>query len=283
VTRPQMQTGDQARQTTPPFRARRCLAPGVIAVEARSDRAFPRHSHDQFGIGLITGGAQTSLSGRGTVQSDRGDLITVNPNEVHDGIPFGGPERSWLMLYIDPRIVSDSLLDLSEGRIAQAEFNWPSLRSPSARALFQDLYRAATAEMTDLAQLAYESNLPVLLSALCPGFRTDPSHLPGPVMRAKALMDDDPAAALTLTDLAQASGLSRYHLVRSFSARTGLSPHAYLVQRRIALARRQIAAGATLATAAAQAGFADQSHMTRAFTRCFGLTPAAYARAARQI
>lgn len=40
---------------------------GVVAVTADTPRAFMRHSHDQFGLGIILRGAQTSLSGRGTV------------------------------------------------------------------------------------------------------------------------------------------------------------------------------------------------------------------------
>lgn len=45
--------------------------------------------HDQFGIGLVERGAQKSLSGRGMVEAEAGHVITVNPGEVHDGIPLG--------------------------------------------------------------------------------------------------------------------------------------------------------------------------------------------------
>lgn len=68
-------------------------------------------------------------------------------------------------------------------------------------------------------------------------------------------------------------------MLRGFVRATGLTPHAYLMQRRIGLARRLIARGLPLAEAAAASGFADQSHMTRAFGRAYGLSPGAYARA----
>lgn len=58
---------------------------GVEAVNSESDFAFGRHTHDQFGIGLMDSGGQKSLSGRGNVESIAGDIITVNPGEVHDG------------------------------------------------------------------------------------------------------------------------------------------------------------------------------------------------------
>ena len=54
---------------------------------------------------------------------------------------------------------------------------------------------------------------------------------------------------------------------------TGLTPHAYQLQRRVALARRLIAQGLPLAEVAAACGFADQSHMTRQFVRKYGVSP----------
>ncbi len=61
------------------FKIHRCTIPGVEAVEARTKHAFPRHTHDQFGIGVMMHGAQRSLSGQGVVDAGPGNTITVNP------------------------------------------------------------------------------------------------------------------------------------------------------------------------------------------------------------
>ena len=84
---------------------------------------------------------------------------------------------------------------------------------------------------------------------------------------------------MTLADLARECGLGPFQVLRGFARATGLTPHAYLVQRRIHLARRLIAGGTPLAAAAAASGFADQSHMTRTFCRSYGVSPRAYANA----
>jgi AraC-like DNA-binding protein len=99
--------------------------------------------------------------------------------------------------------------------------------------------------------------------------------VPAAIRRARELLDDDPAAPVTLTELACASGLSRFQVVRGFSRAFGLTPHAYLIQRRIDLARQLITSGVALSDAAAASGFADQSHMTRHFVRRFGFPPGA--------
>lgn len=99
------------------------------------------------------------------------------------------------------------------------------------------------------------------------------------IAMAQRRMDDEPATPLTLGELAIDSGLSRFQLLRAFSRATGMTPHAYQVQRRVMLARQLIARGTSLAEAAIASGFADQSHMTRIFVRKYGISPGMYASA----
>ena len=252
------------------FLAYTCAVSGVTAVSAHSARAFGRHSHDQYGIGLIDAGAQTSHSGRGQVQVQAGDLITVNPNEVHDGLPIAAAPRRWRMLYIDPSVIYSATT-------AQAEFCWPALRQPQHAARFNRLFHAMTAVSSGTFALQCESDLLLLLSALQDRpMVVDP---PASVRLALQRLADDPACAVSLAELAALSGISRFHFLRSFAAATGLTPHAYQMQQRLHLARRLIARQTTLAETAAAAGFADQSHLSRLFRRSYGLTPKAYARA----
>ncbi|MCT6838643.1 MAG: AraC family ligand binding domain-containing protein, partial [Bifidobacteriales bacterium] len=59
------------------FRIMRCTTAGVDAVAAATRHSFSRHTHEQYGIGVIHQGAQKSLSGRGMVEAGPGDMITV--------------------------------------------------------------------------------------------------------------------------------------------------------------------------------------------------------------
>lgn len=255
------------------FRMKRCAIDGVEAVEADTAHSFGRHTHDQFGVGVIIRGAQKSASGRGPVEAGPGDVITVNPGEVHDGHPIGDAGRSWRMLYLDPGLIAGAVLDIAEGRAEDFVFSRPVMSDRSAVEGFLRIYAAMT-EMHET--LAGESALFQLIASLME--RRPVSRSVGPaIARAKALMDADPVAAVTLADLAAASGLSRFQVVRAFTQATGMTPHAYLVQRRLSIARRMIAKRTPLADAAFVGGFADQSHMTRTFVRAYGITPGAYA------
>ncbi|MGF6935832.1 AraC-like DNA-binding protein [Paraburkholderia sp. UCT70] len=261
------------------FRLSNCRRSGIEAVEANTTLVFGRHTHEQFGVGLIERGAQKSASGRGLVEAGAGDVITVNPGEVHDGAPIGDGGRSWRMLYLDPPIVAELAIDITEGRGGMAcEFTQPKVSDKRIAGQFDQLFRAMTSSIVDPHGLkADETLLLVLGSLLQPGSPRQRS-VPIGIASARALIDDDPLAILTLTALADEAGLSRYQFLRSFARATGLTPHAYILQRRIHRARQLIRCGTRLADAAAQSGFSDQSHMTRLFVRSLGVTPGAYAK-----
>jgi len=250
---------------------------GVAAVTAETRHVFPRHTHDQFGIGVIHRGAHKSLSGRGMVEAGPGDAITVNPGEVHDGAPIGDAGRSWNILYFDPWVIAETVADMSEGRTKDFEFAHPVISDGRIAGRFRALFAVMTKDAATAASLRREEMLFILLSALRPKDGVASSTVPHAVTVARNIIDSDPTLPLTLAELAQASGLSKFQLLRGFFRATGFTPHAYLVQRRIDLARRLIARRMSLAEAALTSGFADQSHMTRIFVRKYGVSPRLYA------
>jgi AraC-like DNA-binding protein len=255
---------------------------GVEPVVAGSRHSFPRHVHRQFGIGVIEEGAQRSASGRGQVEAGPGDVITVNPGEVHDGVPIGDAGRRWRILYIDPALVRTASLDLSDGRNGDYAFTFPVSPSTAVASRVRRLFAATTSATgaTGSGIAAEEALLDLLACAGEVSLAPAPADL-GPLKHARERIEDDPQAQASLAELSASCGMSRFHFLRSFSRAVGLTPHAYAIQCRVDRARALIAEGSSLADAAAGAGFADQSHLTRMFVARYGLTPGAYAQAVR--
>lgn len=82
---------------------------------------------------------------------------------------------------------------------------------------------------------------------------------------------------LTLDKLARVACLSPYHFVRAFKVAVGMTPHRYLMDRRVARARALLDAGdLPLVAVGDLCGFASQAHFTSAFKRAVGTTPGAY-------
>lgn len=259
------------------FRMLRCASAGVEAVAAATRHSFARHTHDQFGLGVIHFGGHRSHSGRGQVEAGAGDTITVNPGEVHDGAPMGDEGRAWRILYFEPEVVHAAARDVFGEPGGRFEFARPVIGDRRVGSLFSELFAAETAADDPLRR----EELLLALTAAAGRYRAEESgKMPESIGMAKARMDDDPSAPITLAELAALGGLSRFHFLRAFKRSTGLTPHAYLVQRRTDVVRRLLASGNSLADAAAAAGFSDQSHMTRTFVRKYGLSPSAFAKAA---
>src|SRR3546814_9283188 len=86
---------------------------------------------------------------------------------------------------------------------------------------------------------------------------------------------------LTLTELAESAGFSRFHFLRAFRREVGVTPHAYLTGRRIAAAKRLLDGDQALSEVALACGFYDQSHFSRSFKGCSGVTPGQYRRGLR--
>ncbi|MFF2320838.1 AraC family transcriptional regulator [Agrobacterium sp. NPDC058088] len=250
--------------------------PGIAAVMADSDRAFPRHMHDQYGIGLIHRGAQKSLSGRGMVEAAAGQVITVNPGEIHDGIPLGEGGRAWRMLYLDIDIVRDVIADVCEKDRGFFEFAYPVDARPLAER-FDAVFSAVTAQERPGETLhGDETVLMLLAGAMETAAKPPVVTSPDTIRRAKSRIDDEPSRPFRLADLASEAGMSQFRFLRTFAKATGLTPHSYLLQRRVHLARHALARGTPPAEAAFAAGFADQSHLNRFFVQQFGVTPAVY-------
>ena len=239
-----------------------------------SNHTFPRHSHDHFGIGVMTSGAQRSWSIVGRVESESGDVIMVNPGEMHDGMPVDGAARGWRIIYLDPALVAREIAEETSG--AELVMR-PVARDPL---LANDVVRLFTAlkhpAQDNLA--AEESLLRCLMRILqrhgLGGVRT--AGASAPVTKAVRRLDAAPELPTSLAELAALSGVSRFQLLRGFAREIGTTPHAYIVQQRVRLVRRLLTAGRSPIDAALLAGFADQSHMTRAFVRQLGITPGRY-------
>lgn len=81
---------------------------------------------------------------------------------------------------------------------------------------------------------------------------------------------------LKLAEIAGAAHMSPYHFSRLFKQSTGLTPHRYVIERRVQRSK-ELLGGSTLPIAeiALLCGFANQSHLNRHFKRLLGVNPKA--------
>lgn len=95
--------------------------------------------------------------------------------------------------------------------------------------------------------------------------------------RAIEFIESELANDLPLSAIADAAGLSEGHFARGFKESTGLTPHRFLLERRLARAKELLrSTEMTVARIAAETGFSSQSHLATAMRECSGVTPTRY-------
>ena len=95
-----------------------------------------------------------------------------------------------------------------------------------------------------------------------------------PTEKALWFVESHLPEAISLDDVAQSSGVSRFHVTRAFGAATGRSVMGYMRSRRLTEAARKLASGAPdILAVALDAGYASHEAFTRAFRDQFGTTP----------
>jgi AraC family transcriptional regulator len=82
---------------------------------------------------------------------------------------------------------------------------------------------------------------------------------------------------ISLETLAGTSGLSIYHFARAFKRSQGVTPHHYLLQRRIQRASQLLTSSdLSMSEIAFATGFSDQSHFARRFRELVGVPPSTF-------
>jgi len=81
------------------------------------------------------------------------------------------------------------------------------------------------------------------------------------------------SAPLSNKELAAMVGMSSAHFSRRFKRTFGLSPHQFILQRRLAKARRMLPENGDLTEIALQCGFASHAHMSASFRQHLHCSP----------
>jgi AraC-like DNA-binding protein len=97
---------------------------------------------------------------------------------------------------------------------------------------------------------------------------------PGAMRRVREYVDAHLGESMDLAELAAIAGLSVFHFARQFKQSAGVTPHHYLVRRRVERAQDLLArTDLSLSEIALAVGFSDQSHLARHFRQMLGTTP----------
>ncbi len=236
-----------------------------------SDYSYPAHCHDTWTVLIVDQGAiRYDLDSRQC--GALGEAVAIlPPGVIHNGRRApGAPGFKKRVLYLD-----ESFLDLD---MVGAAVDNTNIFDADLRRTLVGLHDSM---LNGEDKLDGEWRLALIQDRLSCHLRRvneqerEPER--GVALQLRQLLDENVVHAVSLSEAASVLERSKAHLIRSFSATFGVSPHAYVVGRRIESARPMLLAGRPVAEVAAVTGFCDQAHFTRHFKRYTSVTPGLYA------
>lgn len=243
--------------------------------------SFAPHTHEGYAIGVVLTGAETFAYRRATHVAGAGNVVIINPAEVHTGQAYTRQGWTYRMLYPEAEQLRRVASQLANHTSSFPFFPEAVIADTAIARQICNLHvqlergvEPLTAEslwttlLADLIQRHADAHYPLL----SPIPRADHQL----IQRALAYLHDNYATPIRLQELADCVALSPYHFLRLFKANLGLPPHTYLTQLRIHRAKALLNKRQPIAEVALAVGFTDQSHLSRHFKRIVGVPPGEY-------
>ena len=209
---------------------------------------YPTHTHvSTFTVTLVRRGPVSVLRPTGRREYGPGAVYVDVPHEPHS--PAYGDDYDIVSLCVDRR------------RLAE-----------TGERLLTGLFLGYAGALADQRLLSPE-DVAGLLAGLGQVFSRPPDTSQEVSVLMAGLIDAlDPERVGPVNPLTGGG----FSFLRRFKKAAGLTPHQFLVQNRLRMAKKLLAEQLPPAAAALEAGFYDQSHLNRWFRRNIGLTPREY-------
>lgn len=269
---PQPTTHRFWRSANLPFAESRCANDSAAC--------YAPHAHAMLSLGAVDDGTSLFQHDRRRRRLIRNDVVYIPAGETHCCNPEDSGRWSYQMLYLDTDWVASVVQECSD-------LDTPEIPRPHPELPDRILHARLTKLNETLFSQRHEPDKEAaLLTFVGDCFIPEPesaARAPGPsapaaLARVRALIEDRLGDTLSLNDLATEARMSRYHLLRTFRNWTGMTPHAWQIDRRIQQARHLLDREIPLSEIAQHLGFADQSHFQRIFKQRVAVNPGEYRR-----
>nr|WP_321260728.1 AraC family transcriptional regulator [uncultured Pseudodesulfovibrio sp.] len=256
--------------------------PDLPGVEARyssyNEDAFRKHTHAAYSIGIIETGKTTFTLNGEAFHAGAGQLVLIEPEVVHVCNPDLDSRMTYRMFYVESSWLETVGAEMFGREIGPPSFPLPVVDDPGLVAHWQDLHEVVSngGDRLEKESLLVEGLADLLLRYAECGEVQVSTGQGDAILAVKRHLAENLAEKVSLDALSKVAHVSRYHLLRTFQASVGLSPHAYQNQLRVDLGKKLLAENLSISHVAVEAGFVDQSHFSRVFKQYTGATPQQY-------
>jgi AraC family transcriptional regulator len=250
----------------------------MVCTAGPRDRPF-EEQHSQFSIAIVASGTFHYRSASGHELMTPGSILLGNDGHYFVcGHEHGVGDRC-LSFHFAPQYFERIAADAGSG----PRFRVPRL--PPLRATSLVIARACAAWAGPQPGSWEELSIQLAARAVqvANGLEPDGSNTPpGALARVTAAVrriERDLASELNIAELAREARLSTYHFLRTFQRATGVTPHQFVLRKRLREAALRLHRERTLVLdIALDCGFGDLSNFNHAFRAEFGMSPREFRR-----
>ena len=102
------------------------------------------------------------------------------------------------------------------------------------------------------------------------------SHIIGHLIRAKKFIDENYSENINLKIISGSSFISKFHFIRLFKKCYGRTPHQYLTEKRIQLAKQLLQSNCSVAETCYRVGFDSTTSFAAIFKKYAGCSPSMF-------
>ncbi len=231
------------------------------------------HLHNEISIGLVEcGSCNLEVYNKNHFINERSILI-IPAGIIHKCNPTTLEKWSFRMLYIDNAWIKKNFeIDIKETDFRYRELNLNEYENFKTK--FSEIGKSKNI-------IEEEYNLFEIVSQILlneENYKTieNENNYTVSLEKIKNYIDEFYLKNITLKELSEISGLSKFYLIRKFEEIYGISPHKYINSQKVAYAKSILKKSTNIADVALESGFYDQSHFTKIFKEYSGITPLKY-------
>ncbi|AVK47471.1 AraC family transcriptional regulator [Clostridium sp. MF28] len=238
---------------------------------------FPNHFHDYYVIGFIENGKRYLSCKNKQYIIETGDLIVFNPGDIHTCEQIDDRTLDYRCINIKKDVMKKITFEITGKEYLPNFMEFVLFRNELTSSL-KELHLMIMEEEKDLKK---EELFLFIIEQLIREYSNPVSEMT--IQEASAeiktvcdYLENNYMENITLNQLSNLTGLSKYYLLHSFTKQKGISPYNYLQTIRIGKAKKMLEQGVAPIDVAFKTGFTDQSHFTNFFKKLIGLTPKQY-------
>lgn len=238
---------------------------------------FPNHFHDYYVIGFVERGKRNLYCKNKQFIVETGDLILFNPGDIHTCEQIDDEALDYRCINIQEDVMKKITLEIT-GKEYLPNFKEVILFHNELVASLRELHLMIMEEEKNLIK---EELFLFIIEQLIREYSNiiseeNKKEANNEIKTACDYLENNYMENITLNQLSNLTGLSKYYLLHSFTKQKGISPYNYLQTIRISKAKKLLEEGVSPIEVAFKTGFTDQSHFTNFLKKLIGLTPKQY-------